>query len=419
MDASRGDADRRPPRDDAEVEDVRLQSGSGPSLSRTNRNLWSAFIGQARARRLYAAYASKAVQEGYPDVAQVFLEVASAPAAYPVNTLTAVDELHSTQENLRSVVEGELYETETMYPRMIEEAETDGRSEAVDTLRVSWHREQRHLERFRDLLMSKGWDEKVTGPTVETAPPANGTFVDTQMEEATRKVHSAKERVASLARIREVIFGMQDGLISTAILVSSVYGATGDNFVTIIAGLAGGLGGVVSMAAGSFLSSRAEREVKEAEIQREARHFHENPAGEVAEMIFILRREGLSEEAAVLVSETLAQNEDVLLRTMIEKELGLSPEVDMVPWKDAIVMGVSFLVGAILPIFPYLFLEGRIVVVVSLVATALGLFAMGAGKTRFTGNNPLTSGLEVLGIGLLAAVLGYVLGAIVPGFFSA
>jgi VIT1/CCC1 family predicted Fe2+/Mn2+ transporter len=299
---------------------------------------------------------------------------------------------------------------------MVKEAEADGRKDAVEALRIAWERERRNLDRFQSLLRTKGWPDNAGGAAEASA--AGMVRVDTQMEEATGKVRRERARVSSVARIREAIFGMQDGLISTAILVSSVYGATGENAITIIAGLAGGLGGVVSMSAGSFLSSRAEREVKEAEIAREAREFHENPATAVAEMIVILHNEGLSEAAAVLIAETLAQNEEVLLRTMIEKELGLSPEIDTVPWKDAAVMGASFLVGAAVPVVPYVFLHGTVVVVASLFATALGLFAMGAGKTWFTKRNPVRSGLEVLGIGLLAAGLGYALGTIVPGFFG-
>ncbi len=231
-------------------------------------------------------------------------------------------------------------------------------------------------------------------------------------------VGDEKARIASLGRVREVIFGMQDGLISTAILVSSVYGATADNGLTIIAGLAGSLGGMVSMAAGALLSSRAEKEFTEAEIRREVERISVDPMQERGDMAEILRREGLSEDDAHFVADKLAATPNVFVRTMIEKELGLSPDEATVPWKDAAVMGVSFLVGAAVPVVPYAVLEQGIVVPVSLVATGVALFAMGAGKTALTKRNPMLSGFEVFAIGLVTAIAGYFLGTVIPTLFA-
>lgn len=236
--------------------------------------------------------------------------------------------------------------------------------------------------------------------------------------DAASTVGSEKARIASLGRIREVIFGMQDGLISTAILVSSVYGATEDNFLTIVAGLAGGLGGMVSMGTGSLLSSRAEKEFTQAEIRREVNRISSNPEQERNDMVEILRHEGLSEEDAVIVADKLIRSPNVFVRTMIEKELGLSPDEATVPWKDAAVMSASFLLGAAVPIAPYVFLDGGIVVALSLVGTGVALFAMGVGKTALTKRNPVRSGAEILVIGLLAAMAGYFLGAVIPTFFE-
>ena len=238
-------------------------------------------------------------------------------------------------------------------------------------------------------------------------------------DDAAANVGSEKSRIASLGRIRELIFGMQDGLISTAILVSSVYGATEDNFLTIVAGLAGGLGGMVSMGTGSLLSSRAEKELTEAEIRRKVENISSDPRRERDDMVEILRREGLSEPDAILVADKLAGTPNVFVRTMIEKELGLSPDEAMVPWKDAAVMAGSFLLGAAVPIIPYLFFEDVVMVVtLSLVGTGVALFVMGAGKTLLTKKNPLVSGIEVLAIGLLAAFAGYLLGTVVPALFD-
>ena len=399
------------------------EPGQAPDqrLSRTNQNLWNAFIGHARAKRLYNAYASKAVLDGYPEVAEAFLQAAQAPDAFPVNIISAVDELRSTRENLQSVVDSHTYDAETLYPRMLAEAEAEGRADALARIQEAMERDERDLAIFREALAGAGW-QSGTVP-VQESPTQSQQFVDDEMARATENIDSARERITALGRIREVIFGMQDGLISTAVLVSSVYAATQDSFVTVVAGLAGGLGGVVSMATGSYLGSQAEREVKMAEIGSASSDLHESRSEVVARLVVLLRREGLTEDAAVLVAETLAQNEDALLNTVIEKELGLSADVDTVPWKDALAMGTSFFLGAAVPIIPYIIaafnmMPGAIAVWTSIVGTAIGLFLMGAGKTRFTLRNPLVSGLEMLAIGVVSAVLGYALGTSITFFFD-
>ena len=243
--------------------------------------------------------------------------------------------------------------------------------------------------------------------SLEERTSGSDDFIETRILEARRDLSESKAKIASLARIRELIFGLQDGLISTVVLVSSVYGATSDNGLTIIAGLAGALGGTVSMSAGSFLSSRAEKEVLESQINIELTKFMEDPSKQIDQLVAALTTDGLTEEEAFSITETMAKNEDVLIRTVIEKELGLSLDEVSVPWKDAVVMGISFLLGTAVPILPYLMINGPSVVAISIAATGLGLFAMGVGKSRFTKRNPIMSGIDILSIGILAATAGY------------
>ena len=243
--------------------------------------------------------------------------------------------------------------------------------------------------------------------SLEERTSGSDDFIETRILEARRDLSESKTKIASLARIRELIFGLQDGLISTVVLVSSVYGATSDNGLTIIAGLAGALGGTVSMSAGSFLSSRAEKEVLESQINIELTKFMDDPSKQIDQLVAALTTDGLTEEEAFSITETMAKNEDVLIRTVIEKELGLSLDEVSVPWKDAVVMGISFLLGTAVPILPYLMINGPSVVAISIAATGLGLFAMGGGKSRFTKKNPIISGIDILSIGILAATAGY------------
>lgn len=394
-------------------------------MTKTERNLWSAFIGEAKANRMYTAYAMKAMEEGLPEVAQIFLEVAGAETIHAVSHLRVMGEVKSTLENLRTVTEGEAYEMEVMYPRMVREAEEEGRADAVATFRIALDRERYHQNLFQktldELVKKQGVavpiEKPRTTPATITEPGASGT----EIVAATRgEVLTEKTRIAALGRIREVIFGMQDGLISTLALVSAVAFATGQNFGVIVAGLAGGLGGVISMSAGSYLSSKAEIEFHKAEIDREAREISAHPAEEMAELIEIYQHEGLSYEEASRLAERVASDQDLWLKSLAEKELGLSPEMTVLesPLKNAATMGVSFFLGAALPVLPYFFLPAMRAIYISVAATLGGLFLLGIGKTRITRKNPLLSGLEVVGIGTASAALGYVLGTLLPRLFG-
>lgn len=389
------------------------------SLTRTERNLWSAFLGEAKANRMYTAYAMQAMEEGLPEIAQIFLEAAGAETIHATSHLRALGEVRSTEENLLNVIRGEAYESATMYPRMIREAEEEGQTEATRSFRLAWEREGHHFDLFESALKTLGvspdkWAD-IPAPAPTPPDPANPNLGG---EAAAHEVESEKERIARLSRIREVVFGAQDGLISTVALVSSVFGAVTDNFLIVLAGLAGALGGMISMAAGSFLSSKAQRELYEAEIAREAQEMEDHPGEEMAELIEIYRKEGLSYSDAISVAERVGSNKQVMLNTMIEKELGLSPELPGSPLLDGLTMGVSFVIAAFIPILPYFFMEGIGALIVSVSAAAVALFGMGAGKSILTKRPWLMAGLEVLLIGTAAGLLGYLLGTIVPGLFG-
>jgi len=242
--------------------------------------------------------------------------------------------------------------------------------------------------------------------------------ISSQMVDASKELTQTKTKVASLARIREVIFGMQDGLISSLVLVSSVYGATQNTGVTVIAGLAGAFGGTVSMSAGSFLSSKAEREVHEAQINLELQQFQDDPGSTIEQLIAILMQDGLSYRGALVIAEAMAEKDEILLRTVIEKKLGLSIDMVTEPWKDAFVMGISFFIGAFIPIIPYLVSDNPKILAFSIAFTGLSLFTMGVGKSRLTKKNPIISGLDILSIGILAGLAGYFFGTVLPGIFG-
>jgi VIT1/CCC1 family predicted Fe2+/Mn2+ transporter len=237
-----------------------------------------------------------------------------------------------------------------------------------------------------------------------------------QYDSAWLRQHLEQERRAAgvLSEIREAVFGAQDGLTSVLAVVSTVGGATGQSFPVLIAGFAATLAGVFSMAAGEYMSSKSQREIFDAQIAAEAKEVEERPGEAEAEVAYMLEEEGLSPEAAKRVAGELATNKNVLLKTMVEKELGLAVESDGNALRGALVMGASFGIAALVPILPYLLLPVATALLASVILSGATLFAMGAYKTRWTGRHWLPSGLEIFGLGAFAGIAGYFFGTLLP-----
>ena len=422
-------------------------ASDSPTLTKTERNLWNAIVGEAMAYLKYNAYAHKALEEGYPEVAQVFQEVAGAETIHGMNHLRVAGEIGPTAENLRNVTVGETKEFSFMYPRMIRDAQDEGRQDAVDSFGLALEREQHHLEVFTQALQQlearqAGSPAVVTPPPagVPAAPPATsaatleatpdawtppiggapagripGPTLETYVA-ATREVDRERFRVANLGRLREVVFGAQDGLLSTVALVTAVavgVGAGGTSTV-LVAGLAAALAGMISMATGAYLGSRAEQDVRRSEIAREAQELEENPAEELAELVVIFQREGKSFAEARALADEISQDKELWLNTLVEKELGISAEETTNPIKDGLVMGTSFILAAVIPIIPYLFFDGGLAIGISVAGALTGLFVLGMGKGRLVQRSPVLQGLEILGIGAVSAGLGFALGEVIP-----
>ena len=228
--------------------------------------------------------------------------------------------------------------------------------------------------------------------------------------------HLARERreASVLSEIREAVFGAQDGLTSVLAVVSTVGGATGQTYAVLVAGLAATLAGVFSMAAGEYMSSKSQREIFEAQIATEAREVEERPGEAEAEVAFMLQEEGLAPEVAKRVARDLATSKRALLKTMVEKELGLTVEGDDNPLRGALVMGASFGLAALVPILPYVFLPIQMALYVSIGLAGLVLFGMGAIKSRWTRRSWLASGLEIFALGAIAGIAGYFFGTLLP-----
>ncbi|MCB4756282.1 MAG: VIT1/CCC1 transporter family protein [Elusimicrobia bacterium] len=390
-------------------------------MNKTSLNLWSAFIGEAKANRTYIAYGVKALEEGHPEVAQIFFEIAGAETIHAIQHLKAAGAVKSTLENLRQVVEEEQYESKDMYPRFIKAAQEENRPDAVASFELAGEREGHHMKMFTEALAGLEKKIGVHGKKAAPVPEPVGTPPLSEESKAVKdgvdgELKNEKKRIIKLERIREIVFGMQDGIVSTAAVAASVMASTRRVGPTLVAAFASGLAGMISMSAGSFLGSKAQRDLHLGEIKKEALEIKEKPEEELAELIEIYRQEGLSREQAEKMALKLSEDKDLFLRTLAEKELGISVESteERAPWKDAIAMGIAFIIGSILAVLPYMLFGPGQSIPVSMVTTVAYLLLLGMIKGRVTKSNVLISSLEVAGIGLAAALIGYALGRLMP-----
>lgn len=230
----------------------------------------------------------------------------------------------------------------------------------------------------------------------------------------TEKLFEERRKVARLSQIREIVFGTEDGLLVPLGVVTGVAGATTSNFYVLIAGLAEAFAGSISMGAGAYLSSKAEREVQEWAITRERNEVETIPEVEKKEIATLFESEGLSAADSSKVADLIATSKKSWVGTMVEKELGLSIEPIHSGNRDALVMGLSYLAGSLFPIVPYLLLPLHTALIFSVGLTMAALFALGAYKSRLAHGKMLKGGLEVMGIGGFCGGAGYLLGTLMP-----
>jgi len=226
-----------------------------------------------------------------------------------------------------------------------------------------------------------------------------------------------KAVIESRARIREFDFGIQDGLISTVGLLAGVQGATENNIVVIITGLTAMFSGAISMAAGSYLSSGAQKEIFDREIAEAEKLAEREPYMAAEGLLKALGEEGLSKEQSYQMVKLLIRQRNVFLRTFQEKVFGLgSAEINR-PLQAALIMGLSFIVGAVIPIAPYMITSGLQAFYLASLFGGVTLFGVGALKGRLAGQSLFLSGLTFFLIAVSAAALGYLVGMLVQYFF--
>jgi VIT1/CCC1 family predicted Fe2+/Mn2+ transporter len=218
--------------------------------------------------------------------------------------------------------------------------------------------------------------------------------------------------LSSGGNLRAAVFGVNDGLVSNAGLILGVAGANAEPHFILLSGVAGLLAGAFSMAAGEYVSVRSQREMYEHQIALEREELAQYPEEEAAELALIYQARGLPEEQAQPLANAMIADPERGLDALAREELGLNPTELGSPWGAAIASFLSFGTGALVPLVPFLFVKGSAALPVSVAASALALFAVGATLSLFTGRAAWVGGLRMLAIGGAAGALTYSIGTL-------
>ncbi len=256
--------------------------------------------------------------------------------------------------------------------------------------------------------------EDVTGESSEAKQPSRQAA--TYDAEA---VHEPEEwHGGGIESIRNVIYGVNDGLTATLGVLAGVGGASVNPRVVLIGGLSAMVASGVSMAGGAYLSSKSQREVYEGQLAREAAEIEAMPELERAELVKIYRSKGLTPAEAETIVGRITSDKKVWLETQAREELGLDVAQFENPTREALVAGISTLIGGVIPVLGYLL--GRLLVgadasglgalVIAFVVSAVLLFGIGSARSLVTGKGAAKSGLEMLAVGSAVAALTYGVG---------
>jgi len=210
--------------------------------------------------------------------------------------------------------------------------------------------------------------------------------------------------------LRAAVFGINDGLLSNFSLVMGFAGAEAKPEYILLAGVAGLLAGSFSMAAGEYVSMSAQREVFEQQIAMEKQELEMSPKEEEEELSLIYQAKGVPEKEAAQLARRIIQNPKTAIDTLAREELGLDPSELGSPWNAAMSSFLAFVIGAFVPVAPYLLTSGVVAWTASASLSCFALFGVGALLSIFTARGPLVSGARMLLIGLIVSAITYSVG---------
>jgi predicted membrane protein (TIGR00267 family) len=216
--------------------------------------------------------------------------------------------------------------------------------------------------------------------------------------------------------IRDIVIGMSDGLTVPFALAAGLSGAITSSGIIVTAGIAEIVAGSIAMGLGGFLAGKTESDHYAAELKREYEEVKRVPEQEKMEVMEVFAGFGLSEQLQSNIAEEMAKDKDKWVDFMMRYELGLEkPEANRAS-QSAITIGLSYIIGGIIPLSPYFFIaDSQQALYYSCFITMICLFIFGYFKSKVTGQPPLSGAFKVLIIGALAAAAAFFMAKLING----
>ncbi|MBT4289902.1 MAG: hypothetical protein HOD92_21465 [Deltaproteobacteria bacterium] len=421
----------------------------------SSKYLKEAITGEYNASIQYEQYSEIADSEGYPNISLLYKALTEAERIHINNHQNALREdfipgsspfeSGSTLENLTKSIAGEEYEYKKMYPefRKLIKSESSNQQNSVARLSMKWAMEvekihsrllklaHRALQKDEDIDLLNIYVCKICGNLkVASTQPASYCPIcghDASFYEPVKSTADIQHPNDFLDNfhlqggeiIRQITFGMNDGVVSIFALLAGVAGAGQPPHIILITLLAATVAGALSMAAGEFISNKSENDYYNHEISQERLEIKLIPEIEKEEVRKIYRNKGFSGNLLEQVVDKITENEDLWAREMVIDELGVTELEHKSGLKSAFVIFFAFVVGACFPVLPYLILlksslDSMDIFYIATIVTVVGLFLSGAMKKFVTGVNWFKSGFEMLVVGACAYAISYLIGSIIP-----
>ena len=224
-------------------------------------------------------------------------------------------------------------------------------------------------------------------------------------------VHNHRDVQGGTARA--AIFGVSDGLVSNVALITGVAAADTGSSSVVVAGVAGLLAGAASMAAGEYVSVKAQSELIEFELDRERESIAEKPHLELRELAALYTKRGIDQDQAMQMAEAVHADPEVALEVHAREELGVDPSATGEPVAASLSSFAAFSVGAFIPLLPWLFSEGNATLIASIVLGLASAAGVGWALAYFTGKSKIRTMARQVLLGSAACLLTWLIGSLV------
>jgi vacuolar iron transporter family protein len=227
-----------------------------------------------------------------------------------------------------------------------------------------------------------------------------------------------KKRVDVGALLRDAILGGQDGLVNVLGIILGVAAATQSSQIVIISGLAALFAESISMGAVAYTSLKAARDYYHAELDQATAQVTRAPTKTRRQLTKIFSKKGVHGKSLTAVVSSFMKRPKIAAETLVEDKVDFNPGEKTSPLHSGLFVLFATLIGSIIPLLPFFWLELWSAVGVSMVFSSIMLYIAGVIKAKLTYGNEFRSGLEMVCIGMAAAITGFIIGEILHRTFT-